>query len=336
MIIMKSTLLLNREKIKKICIVGNLNIDLIIRNIPNFPAWGQEVIGNGYTIVSSGQSAYSAFALRKLNVPVSIIGNVGNDIYGKMILTDLNNAGVITEAVETSRQGKTGITIAIVRPDGERAFVSDTACLSEFTMDLVLKYQPQIIGSEIICFVGSFFLPGLPICDTTNLLRKTKDLGKTTLLDTGWDPANWPKETISTLRKGLQYVDYFIPNMDEAHAITGQKDPYNALRSLLSDGAKTVVIKMGIDGSISNTDSDFVHVPAHPAEVIDAVGAGDVFNAGFMFGTLQGWPVEAGMFFGTVLSALYISKSENRFPHIHDLLQVLNKWSLSPYYFEVA
>jgi|WetSurMetagenome_2_1015567.scaffolds.fasta_scaffold19192_2 ribokinase len=333
--VMRSILKIRWEKIKKICIVGNLNIDLIIRNIDHFPNWGQEVIGSGYSLVSSGQSAYSAFALCKLNVPVSIIGNVGNDIYGQKILADLNNAGILTKTVEISPSGKTGISIAIVRPDGERAFVSDTACLSEFTTELISKHQSEMVDSEIICFVGSFFLPGLPIRETAEQLRKAQELGKKTLLDTGWDASNWPKETVSTLRNGLKYVDYFIPNMDEAFAITCERNPENALRSLLSDGVKTVVIKMGSEGSISNSNSHLEYIPAHRVDVVDAVGAGDVFNAGFLFGTLQDWPIAARMYFGSVVSALYISKSINRFPLLTDVVQTLNQWDLSPFSVEV-
>lgn len=323
------------SKIHKVCFVGNLNIDLIIRNINSFPAWGQEVLGNGYSVVSSGQSAYSAFALRKLNVPVSIIGNVGNDIYGKKILGDLETAGIDITAVETSKEGKTGISIAVVRSDGERAFISDTSCLSEFTYQFVRRHEPKIIESEIVCFVGSFFLPGLPIHDTVGLLQLTKEMGKKTFLDTGWDSANWQKETVSTLRQGLQYLDFFVPNLDEAYAITGQKNPESALKSLLSDGAKVVIIKMGAEGSLTNFENHVEHIPAHKVDVIDAVGAGDVYNAGFLYGVLQEWPIVAGMYFGSVVAALYISKSENRFPSVAMVKEALDNWNLNPFNFEV-
>lgn len=323
------------SKIQKVCLVGNLNIDLIIRNINSFPAWGQEVIGNGYSVVSSGQSAYSAFALRKLNVPVSIVGNVGNDIYGRKILDDLKIAGIDITGVETSKEGKTGISIAVVRADGERAFISDTSCLSEFTKQLVRKHESKIIESEIVCFVGSFFLPGLPIKDTVVLLKYVKELGKKTFLDTGWDSANWPKKTVSTLRQGLQHLDFFVPNLDEAYAITGQKNPESALKSLLSDGAKVVIIKMGAEGSLTNFENHIEHVPVLKVDVIDAVGAGDVFNAGFLYSVLQEWPIVAGMYFGSVVAALYISKSENRFPSVEKVMKALGNWNLNPFVFEV-
>ena len=117
---------------ENVCIIGNLNIDLIIRNVSGLPVWGQEVFGENYFLTSSGQSAYTAFALSRHGVPVGIIGNVGDDIYGEKILKDLASGGIDISEVEKVESGNTGITVAIVRKDGERAFVSDPSSLSEF------------------------------------------------------------------------------------------------------------------------------------------------------------------------------------------------------------
>jgi ribokinase len=93
-----------RSNHPSVCIIGNLNIDLIIRNVPGLPSWGQEVMGTDRLQVSSGQAGYLAFALRKLGVSTHLIGNVGEDLYGKQILDDLNTAGVDTRGVLISRR----------------------------------------------------------------------------------------------------------------------------------------------------------------------------------------------------------------------------------------
>jgi len=321
---MKKQLLTYPLKASKVCIIGNLNIDLIIRNVPHLPVWGQEVLGNNYILVSSGQSAYTAFALSKYEVPTSLIGNVGNDIYGEKIIKDLDQFGLDISAVEKVDEGNTGITVAIVRKDGERAFVSDPSSLDKFDRKLVERHLNLLQTADIICIVGIFFLPNFGLQEVQFVSKEAKKAGKLILLDTGWDPDNWQKNTVKDLRKMLQYVDFFIPNMDEAKAITGRNDPEQAARDLLNDGCKTVIIKLGEKGSYLLSSNSSIFFPSFSVNVYDAVGAGDVFNAGFIFGTLQDWPLEACVVFGTATSALYISKSDDRFPELNQTIKLAN------------
>ena len=101
--------------LSSICVIGNLNIDLIIRQVPHLPAWGQEVLGTSHMQVSSGQAGYLSFALSRLGIPPSLIGNVGEDMLGKQILADLDAYGVDLRGVWVTPGGQTGITVAIVR-----------------------------------------------------------------------------------------------------------------------------------------------------------------------------------------------------------------------------
>jgi len=322
---MKTNLIARPLNEKHVNIVGNLNIDLIIRNVPGLPKWGQEILGDNYVLVSSGQSAYTAFALSKFGVPTSLVGNVGSDIYGEKITQDLAASGLDISSVEVVQNGNTGITVAIVRKDGERAFVSDPSSLSKFDRELVERHLSKILSASIVCLVGIFFLPSFSLDDASYLFQSVRNAGKLSLLDTGWDPDNWGKQTVKDLRGSLQFVDFFIPNMDEARAITGIDDPHTAGLALLSDGCGTVVIKLGGEGSLLVSNSGEIHIPAHKVNVYDAVGAGDVFNAGFIFGTLQDWPLEARMVFGTATSASYISKPTDRFPGIHEVISLANQ-----------
>lgn len=309
----------------KVCIIGNLNIDLIIRNVPHLPVWGQEVFGNNYFLTSSGQSAYTAFALQKQNVSTVIISNAGDDIYGEKILKDLEDSRVDISAIETVENGNTGITVAIVRKDGERAFVSDPSSLAIFDRDMVERHLDIFQSSSFVCIVGSFFLPRFSIQDIKFCCEKAQEAGIPKLLDTGWDPDNWPAKTVKELRDILKHIDYFIPNMDEAKALTGAKTPEKAAEELLSDGCGTIIIKIGEKGSYLRSEKEEIFVPSFTTNVFDAVGAGDVFNAGFVFGTLQAWPLEARMIFGSATAALYISRATDRFPDLDQTLELANR-----------
>ena len=133
-----------------ICVIGNLNIDLIIRNVPGMPAWGQEVMGDDHFQTSSGQAGYLAFALSRLGIPTSVVGNVGDDLYGKQILGDLKAFGINSQGVQVMTGKGTGITVAIVRADGERAFVSDLACLHNFSEEMVEQNWEQLKNASVV------------------------------------------------------------------------------------------------------------------------------------------------------------------------------------------
>jgi len=303
-----------------ICVIGNLNIDLIIRNVPGMPAWGQEVMGDSHFQTSSGQAGYLALALSQLGIPTSLVGNVGDDRYGKQILDDLNAFGINTQGVQVMTGEGTGITVAIVRADGERAFVSDLACLHNFTEGLVERNWEQVKAASVVCLVGLFCIPGLSFQAAARQLGKAHKAGKTTMLDTGWDPRNWPEETLSGMRELLKEVTLFLPNWDEARAITGQKTVEDAALALQALGPDQVVIKCGEQGSYARCGTQVCRVPSRPVQVRDAVGAGDVFNAGFLLGLRQGWPLEACLAFGNTTASLYISRKENRFPRLDEVI----------------
>jgi len=297
-----------------ICIIGNLNTDIIIRKVPHLPKWGQEVVGKSHIKVSSGQAAYTGFALRKLNIPTSIIGNVGDDLEGKRILSDLANSGINIKGCEVIHNGITGITIAIVREDGERAFVSDAACLNKFSKSLILKHWDQTISATYVMLVGLFFLPNLSLHDAAFLAKKAQLESKITILDTGWDTNNWQPETIINLRKLFSHINIFLPNFEEACAITGKQNPKAAAQCLHEFGIDIVIIKMGAKGSFGSFNNEIISIPAFLVKVFDTVGAGDVFNAGFLLGHSRGYSIKDCIAFGNAASHFYISHPKNRFP----------------------
>jgi sugar/nucleoside kinase (ribokinase family) len=297
-----------------VCLVGNLCIDLIVRGVPRMPAWGQEVAGNDYCVVSSGQTTYTAFALRGLGDEVSVIGAVGDDPWGRQIRADLEARGVGTAGLETATGGRTALSVAAVRPDGERAFVSDFACLNDVDAGVIERGWDLVAGSRIVCLLGVFSWPGLLLRRSAALFARARRAGIETMLDTGWDPQGWQPATLAALRELLAHTTIFMPNSDEAAAITGKQDPAEALRELAGTGPEVVVVKMGSSGSVAAQHGGMVRQPAFPAAVVDAVGAGDVFNAGFLHARLLGRGLGECLAFGSGAASVYIGRRENRFP----------------------
>jgi sugar/nucleoside kinase (ribokinase family) len=297
-----------------ICLVGNFCIDLVIRGVPRLPAWGQEVAGNEFAVLASGQTTYSALALSALGVPVAVVGCVGEDPWGTRIRQELSAQGVDIRALETVPGGRTALTVAVVRPDGERAFISEFACLKTTGVSLLERHWDSMAAAELVCLLGVFSWPGLELERAADLFRRLARDGRSTMLDTGWDPGGWQPRTLSGLRALLRETRIFMPNLDEARAISGRENAEEAARALAALGPELVVVKLGPEGSLALRDGRLVRQPALPAVVVDAVGAGDVFNAGFLFAWSQNRPLPTCLRFGSAAAALYIARSHDRFP----------------------
>ncbi len=249
-----------------------------------------------------------------------MVGIVGEDANGKQVIEDLKSYGIDTEGVITVHEGQTGISVAIVREDGERAFVSTLGSSQDFNETMVLEHWVKPSQAAIVCLVGLFNTPNLTLKSAARLLAKARQANKLTMLDTGWDPHNWQTETLADLKELLAQTTLFMPNFDEARAITGKSNPEEAAIALQKFGTEIVVVKCGGEGSYCrHGDQTFF---AHPREVhvYDAVGAGDTFNAGFIFGLRRGWPWESCLAFGNTTASIYISRDTDRWPWLDEVV----------------
>jgi sugar/nucleoside kinase (ribokinase family) len=147
--------------------------------------------------------------------------------------------------------------------------------------------------------VASYFLqtalqPGLP-----DLFARAHDLGMTTSLDTNWDPSGEWRGFDELLCR----VDVFLLNENEALELTGTKEIESAIQRL-GESCKVVAIKLGADGAIARRGGETARAPAIPVEVVDTVGAGDTFDAGFLFGWLNGWSLKKTLSLAVVCGSL--------------------------------
>jgi ribokinase len=298
----------------RLCVAGNLTIDLILHGVPALPVWGQEVAGTGRVEAVAGQAGYMAFAAARLGLRASVISAVGDDAAGARIRAELRAASVGTDAVEVIPDRATPLTVAAVRPDGERAFLSDFGCMDQVTTGLLARHWEQARGAAALALVGVFNLPGLDLAGAARLLGQARQAGAVTVLDTGWDPGGWGPAAVHGVRALLAETDVFLPNLDEAAALTGETGVPAVLRALAAVCPGIVVAKGGAEGSWTLREGRLLHMPAIPASSGNAVGAGDVYDAGFLAGYLPEHDLTAGMVLGTGAASLYVARAENRFP----------------------
>lgn len=302
-----------------ICIIGNLTVDIIMRGIEEMPLWGQEVLSSARTESAAGQAAGMAFACATLGARTEIVAEVGEDESGARIQRDLKVAGVGVGALGVVAGGTTPLTIAVVRGDGERAFISDLGNESSFDIAAVVEQHPDVVQASVLALVGTSNLPGIDLDVAAHVLGRARSAGALTVFDSGWDQDGWSLTSVTAMQKILAETDLYLPNLDEARALTGRVEIEDVLNELGALCPGVVIVKAGEVGSYVAIDDGVALVGAVATVVDNAVGAGDVYNAGVVVGYLRGRDVLASMALGSAAASLYVSRRIDRFPKFKEV-----------------
>jgi ribokinase len=293
-------------------VVGNVLIDLMMKGVPEIPRWGEEVLATDRSEHVGGQGANLARAAVRLGLSTELAAVVGDDGSGARIRETLEADGVGADALKVVA-GRTAFAIAAVRQDGERAFITDLATSASLSVEDLNQHEEAIGRSRAIALVGTANLPGINMAAAASLLERAQTRGVLTVFDPGWGDAI---TSGSQLDQILQVTDVFLPNLDEARALTGQRDLQATLRALGARCPGTVIVTCGEDGSAILEDDKLAVVEPLTVEVDSAVGAGDVFAAGVISGFLDDGDPVAAMVRGTAAAANYISRSDERYDAI--------------------
>ena len=288
---------------KPIICLGIMVADIIGRPLHTIPEPGRLVLVDEMSLHTGGCAINSAIALARLGFPVEVIGKVGADPFGDFLLNAMSERGIGISGVKRDDQVGTSATMVMVEPDGERRFVhyiGANANLSLSDVDV-----ETITTASILHIAGSLVMPGIDGQPTAELLAEARAAGVTTFLDTVWDDTGrW----IDILAPCLPQIDYFVPSLPEAQALTGLEPPEDVARALLGKGVGTVALKMGADGCLVMGDAgSALRLPAFQVDVVDATGAGDAFAAGFIAGVWKGWSLAETARFANAVGALCVT-----------------------------
>ncbi len=279
-----------------VLILGEINVDLILRGEQITPIFGREILVDDALLTVGSSSVILACGLARLGLRVGFVGVVGDDEFGHFMLRAMRQRGVDTTPVIVKATLKTGLTVSLSTAR-DRALLTYAGGIAALTPEQVDR---RLLGEARHLHVSSFFLQaglqrGLP-----RLFREAHARGLTTSLDTGWDPEErWD----GALEATLTHTDLFFPNRDEAMAITGAATVPAALESLAAR-ISTVAIKLGAEGGIARRGEERVRATPPPVRVVDTTGAGDSFNAGFLYGWLRGWPLRRTLRLACVCGSL--------------------------------
>jgi sugar/nucleoside kinase (ribokinase family) len=290
-------------KNKPIICLGILVADIVGRPLRTVPDPGRLVLVDEMSLHTGGCAINTATALARLGLPVEVIGKIGLDSFGDFVLNALAERGIGFNGITRDKQVGTSATMVMVSQDGERRFVHYLGANARLTLDDI--DLAMVEAGSILHIGGALVMPGIDGEPMAELLRHAREAGVTTFLDTVWDDTGrW----MDILAPSLPYIDYFVPNLPEAQALTGLDDPNEVARALLAGGVRTVGLKMGVDGClVMSGEGQMLRLPAFQVDVVDATGAGDAFAAGFIAGVWQGWPLEKTARFANAVGALSVT-----------------------------
>jgi ribokinase len=267
-----------------VVVVGDANPDLVLTG-DVVPRFGQaEQLLDSAELVLGASAAIVAVGLARLGVPTALVGVVGDDSFGRLTRSLLQEAGVDTRWLRTDPVTPTGVSVIL---SGEsRAILTHPGTIAT-TDASVLPPADELAGVRHVhsasMFLQPHLAPSLPA-----FLRGLRDSGVTTSCDTNWDPA----QAWALAHEVIASCDVFLPNTAELAAITGVDDHDEAARRFTRDGV-TVALKNGADGGIAwSPDGRRVSVPGLVVDVVDTTGAGDTFDAGFLSGWVDGASLE--------------------------------------------
>jgi sugar/nucleoside kinase (ribokinase family) len=301
-----------------VAVIGNVNVDLIVRSATMVPPPGQEWEIDGVDVRPGGAAANTGLALAALGVSVRVVGGVGEDRFGSMLQDEFAENG-LGDQLATISGSATGVSIAFEAPDRDRSFLIALGSLGLFDRTMV---PDDVLRARFVLSCGTFTLPKLRGAPTVDLLRTVHDAGGTTLLDTGWDLSGWPEAVREEILDLLPLVDVYLPNELEAATLTGAVDAETATERLQQRSGGWVVTKLGRKGCLAAGPAGEEHRVAAPSVVaMDTTGAGDAFNAGLIAGLAQDLAfVEALSLATRVASTVVTRPSNDRYPRPDEIL----------------
>jgi ribokinase len=260
-----------------------------------------------------GSAANTIIALSRLGLKTGFLGKIGQDREGKMLLQNMKQEGVDTSSIMISRYGRSGTVQGFVDPEGERALYVDSGVNDEILpveIEKQFKWNPKLI--HLSSFVGKSL-------EAQKTLMEMVDEAVMVSLDPGMIYAEKRLEVIEDI---LYRTNILLLNLGELKLLVpGAKNLREKIELLLEYGMDILVVKKGSLGCEVYHGRERYEVNAMQVECCDSTGAGDAFNAGFIYGYLKGKTMEESAILGNFVASCCIQGegATNCLPHKNQL-----------------
>jgi sugar/nucleoside kinase (ribokinase family) len=297
--------------------VGDLNPDLLVYGDDLIPRFGQLERYASMFMTLGGSAGIFAAGAARLGLRTCLVACIGDDPLGSVALEMLASRGVDGGFVRRVAGERTGLTIHFLRP-GDRAMLTERGAFAAVQAgDAIAHLAPAAASSPAagagaapvspaprgtpavrhVHIASLFLLPGL-LAEGGALIDAAHAVGATVSVDTNDDPAGRFERP-----DWLTRADVLLPNEREVLALAGRDDLVAAARALAADGA-LVAVKRGAGGALAVDGDELCEVNTPARTAVDAVGAGDSFDAGFLAGRLAGRPLRESLLLACASGAL--------------------------------
>ena len=295
--------------------IGSTTVDLFISGLEQIPDIGGDefttdnlaFLDEPLTMALGGNGANTAYVAARLGLPTTLCSAVGQDTLGKTAHQWLEEAGVNLAGLIHSENSATAYTTVITDKALNRLAFHHRGTSAEHNIaDLPENILSQ---ANMVLISGYPLLPAWRPTGVSEALAIAKQAGVLTAFDIG--PAIGEPGVLEEIQPFLHHIDYFICNDHEVAVCTGTDDIEQAISQILAGGAKRVIIKQGVEGALIR-EADYaiaLQVPGFQVQAQFTVGAGDSFNAGFLYGIMQGWDFRQATEFANATAALTVSSN---------------------------
>ena len=296
---------------KNICVIGSLNMDLVV-NVDTMPKPGQTIIGSNFKEVPGGKGANQAVAMARLNGNVSMIGKVGEDGFGQTLINSLKNDKVDTTYIQTSK-GATGVALITVDKNAQNSIVVSPGANFEVKEDDIDNNIEAIKNSDIVVLQLE-----TPLNTIKYALNKAKELNKYTILN--------PAPAVKLDDEIIKNVDLLTPNETELEIISGvsiesEEDIQKAAQIMIEKGVKELIVTLGSKGSLYINKEKSMFKKAYKVEAVDTTAAGDSYTGALAVALSQDKNIEDAMDFASKVGALSVLKegAQSSLPTLEDV-----------------
>lgn len=273
----------------KIVVIGSASMDLVVTSAKR-PGAGETVLGDSFKTVPGGKGANQAVAAARLGAEVTMVGCVGDDSFGEMILSNLQSNGVLTDYVEPVTGMESG-TAHIILAEGDNSIVVVKAANDRITPEYVDQAEKAIQAADIVLIQQE--IPEETVVHVSAICAKYQ-------VPLMLNPA--PARPVPSVV--IERAAYITPNEHEA-AILFHDEP---LGDVLRRYPNKLIVTEGKKGVRYFDGMQEVVVPGYKVEAVDTTGAGDTFNGAFAVALAEGMSLTDSLRFANRAASLSVMK----------------------------
>jgi len=278
----------------KILVVGSINMDMVVR-VPHSPKPGETVLGGDFETFPGGKGANQAVAAARMGGEVTMVGRVGNDDFGNILIQGLVEDKIKTTHVIKDSKARTGVAMISVAADGENMIVVASGANANVSVEDVSNTRPLMRETDLLL---------VQLECPLETVTASIELAKAYQIPVVLNPA--PAQPLP--KSLLQNVDYLTPNQTELLILSGETNLNAGIEKFRNWGLRNLIITLGANGARVISEGIDQHLPAHEITAVDTTAAGDAFNGALAVALAEGKPILEAVSYGMAAGALASTK----------------------------